>query len=420
MQIEKKLIDQYKDKVNDYPFPEKEYWDKEVDRQYVEAIWARFINGNCATSPDVWNDWSINRLYGAGKQPESIYYAWLKGTRKYPYEISRIVTEYDGDWTDYAKKVRKGWDKVDFTVHSFIPKIKASIKGLLADVDYIVKAEAVDPFSKDEEENSKWRSLVFSKNQAFLMALANQFQMPVEDMQFIPDSIEEMELHAANEGYKVNWAVLMDKLIRFTFDISGYGEQKEMWIDDLLDNGMAVSKDTIDPDTGLVIHDYVNPANFIIQYSQYSDYHDSTYAASLDLIPFSVIKRNIPKEEYPELENATRYYADIYGNIPESEWDKANVQRDDTFWMPTLNKALVMDCSYIITDYDYYKEIKYNGRTRLKRVGYDAQIGSGRESIIKKPKRMLRSAKWVVGTNIIYDCGNVYNQPKSKYGGRLG
>lgn len=416
MQIEKKLIDQYKDKVNDYPFPEKEYWDKEVDRQYVEAIWARFINGNCATSPDVWNDWSINRLYGAGKQPESIYYAWLKGTRKYPYEISRIVTEYDGDWTDYAKKVRKGWDKVDFTVHSFIPKIKASIKGLLADVDYIVKAEAVDPFSKDEEENSKWRSLVFAKNQAFLMALANQFQMPMEDMQFIPDSIEEMELHAANEGYKVNWAVLMDKLIRFTFDISGYGEQKEMWIDDLLDNGMAVSKDTIDPDTGLVIHDYVNPANFIIQYSQFSDYHDSTYAASLDLVPFSVIKRNIPKEEYPELESATRYYADIYGNIPESEWDKSNVQRDDTFWMPTLNKALVMDCSYIITDYDYYKEIKYNGRTRLKRVGYDAQIGSGRESIIKKPKRMLRSAKWVVGTNIIYDCGNVYNQPKSKYG----
>ena len=47
----------------------------------------------------------------------------------------------------------------------------------------------------------------------------------------------------------------------------------------------------------MVIHDYVNPANFIIQYSQYSDYHDSTYAASLDLIPFSVIKRNIPKEE---------------------------------------------------------------------------------------------------------------------------
>ena len=50
-----------------------------------------------------------------------------------------------------------------------------------------------------------------------------------------------------------------------------------------------------------------------------------------------------------------------------------------------MNKALVMDCSYIITDYDYYKEIKYNGRTRMKRVGYDAQVGSGRESIIKKP-----------------------------------
>lgn len=416
MQIEQKLIDQYKDKVNDYPFPDKQYWDKEVDRQYVEAIWARFINGSCATSPTVWNDWSINRLYGAGKQPESIYYAWLKGNKKYPYEVSRIVSEYDGDWTDYAKKVRKGWDNVDFTVHSFIPKIKASIKGLLADVDYIVKAEAVDPFSKDEEENSKWRSLVFAKNQAFLMALANQFQMPVEDMQFIPDSIEEMELHAANEGYKVNWAVLMDKLIRFTFDISGYGEQKEMWIDDLLDNGMAVSKDTVDPDTGLVVHNYVNPANFIIQYSQFADYKDSTYAASLDLVPFSVIKMNIPEEEYGELENAAQYYADIYNNIPESEWDKANVQTDNTFWKAGLNKALVMDCSYIITDYDYYKEIKYNGRTRMKRVGYDAQVGSGRESIIKKPKRMLRSAKWVVGTNIIYDCGNVYNQPKSKYG----
>ena len=416
MRIERKLIDKYQGKQGDYQFPDAKYWDDGVDKDYIEAIWSRFVNGGCATSPTSQSNWSMNRLYGAGKQPESIYYAWLSGSKKYPVEMSSVLSEYDMDTSSYAKKVRKGWDKVDFTVHSFIPKIKASIKGLLADVDYIVKAEAVDPFSKDEEENSKWRSLVFAENQAFLLSIANQFQTPVEDMQFIPDSIEEMELHAANEGYKVNWAVLMDKLIRFTFDISGYSEQKEMWIDDLLDNGMAVSRDEVDPDTGLVVHSYVNPANFVIQYSQFADYHDSTYAGSLDMVPFSVIKTRIEPGKYGQLESAMSYYADIYDNMPESEWDNTSVREDNTIWKQGMNKALVLDCAYIITDYDYYKEIKYRHCTRLKKTSHKDSAGNGRERMVAKPKRMVRVAKWVVGTDIVYDNGNMYNQPKSKYG----
>lgn len=418
MNVDVKLLKDYQgeDWKIKYPFPDVDVWNEKNARKHIEAIWARFVNNNCYTSPTIWNDWSEYRLYGAGKQPESIYYSWLKGSKKYPTEMDTVVSQYGLENATFKKKLRKGWDKVDFTVHSFIPKIKASIKGLLADVDYMVKANAIDPFSKDEEEKSKWKSLVYAKEQEFILGLSNKMNLPVEDIKFIPESIEELELYASNEGFKVNWAILMDKLLRFTFEISGYTEEKEMWIDDLLDNGFCCSIDDVNPDTGLVEHSYVDPKTTIVQYSQYSDFRDAQYAGHLTMQPFSVIKSKIPEDRWGEVENAAKFYMGMYGNLPESEWGKVNINNENGQWLAGLNKALVFNCSWIGVDHEYYKEIKRYGTIKRNRVAAGTEPASNRETIVRYPKRKLYSAKWVVGTKIIYDYGQVYNQPKSKYG----
>lgn len=417
MKVERKLISDYQTDTYalDYPFPEVDSWDKSKAKEYIEAIWARFVNNACYTSPAIWDEWSMNRLYGEGRQPESIYYAWLKGSKKYPSEMDSIVSQYDDNGKAYKRKLRKGWNSVDFTVHSFIPKIKASIKGLLADVDYLVKANAIDPFSRDEEENSKWKSLVYAKEQEFILKLHSKFNIPTEDMSFIPESMEEMELYAANEGFKVNWAILMDKLLRFTYDISGYAEEKEMWINDVLDNGFICSTDEVNVDTGLIEHHYVDPASFIVQTSQYSDFRDSQYAGHVSLEPFSAVKKQIPEEEWGELETAAQYYLGLYGN-PQPNGGRADVVDSNNRWIAGLNKCLVFNCSWIALDYEYYKEIKNYGEVRRKRVPAGTEPGSNREKIVRYPKRKLFHAKWVVGTNIVYGYGQVYNQPKSKYG----
>lgn len=418
--LEAKTIQQYTNSnyQEKHPFPQGvEAWNEEFARQYVEAVWAKFTNNGCYTSPQLWNDWSMNRLYGAGKQPEDIYYSWLKGSKKYPAEISNSVTMYDGDWTNYAKKTRKAWNNVDFTVHSFIPKIKGAIKGLLADVDYIVKAQAVDPFSKDEEENNKWKSYVFSTYQGYLLEQASKFNVPLEDMQFVPESLEELELHASAEGFKVNWAIVMDKLLRFTFDISDYEKEKEMWIDDLLDNGMCGSHDYIDKDTHLVKHGYIDPKVCVVQYSQRQDFSDSQYAGHVEMIPFSIIRSCIPEEKHEKLNGAMKAYAGIYGNAPESEWDNMSVVDEEETWKIGMSKALVFNCSWIADEYEFYKEYttKY-GTKRSKRITQDEYRKTNPENARKYPKRRLFHAKWVVGTDLIYDFGMVYNQPKSKYG----
>ena len=417
--LEAKIVNQYTSSSyqDKFPFPQGvEVWDEEFAKQYVEAVWAKFTNNGCYTSPSLWNEWSINRLYGAGKQPEDVYYAWLNGSKKYPREISGAVSQYDTD-TNYAKKSRKAWDNVDFTVHSFIPKIKGSIKGLLADVDYIVKAQAVDPFSKDEEENSKWKSYTYAVYQGYLLEQAGKLGVPLDDMQFIPDSLEELELHAAAEGFKVNWAIVMDKLLRFTFDISGYEEEKEMWIDDMLDNGFCGSHDYVDPDTHLIKHGYVDPKASIVQYSQYPDFKDIQYGGHVEMIPFSIIRSQIDPSKHDKLVGAMRTYAGIYGNAPESEWSKSNITTEESTFKVGMSKALVFNCSWIADDYEYYKEYetKY-GTRRSKKITQDEFKKTNPDNAKKYPKRRLFHAKWVVGTDIIYDYGVVYNQPKSKYG----
>ena len=52
--LEAKTIQQYTNSnyQEKYPFPQGvEVWNEEFSKQYVEAVWAKFTNNGCYTSP---------------------------------------------------------------------------------------------------------------------------------------------------------------------------------------------------------------------------------------------------------------------------------------------------------------------------------------------------------------------------------
>lgn len=391
-------------KSNDIDFPDGEV-DEQYALKYAKAAWSSFnrMSG--------FGDWSLWRLYGAGNQPADIYATWVKNSKMFPREVQQLATQYNVQEKALRNFMRKGWKSVDFSVISFIPKLKSIIKSALMEADYNIKAYAIDPYSRDTETEKKWNVWVESLYGEYLNSIRELFGIEGNDMPVIPESLEELQLIENMEGFKSNWAIAMEKLARVVFEMSGYEKQKEMWIDDLLDGGMMVSKD--DVVNGYVVHKYIDPAEFIIQYSQYETYDDAQYAGHIEYVSAKYVLHKVGLKYYDQIKTA---YAGEIGNLPESEWGKPGIQGTDAVLEGYFGKVAVLNLSFITNAYDYYREFKYNGRVKIKKIPKPQQID---KSVTYQLRPMLYSLKWVIGTDVVYDYGPVYNQPQQKDNNRM-
>jgi hypothetical protein len=399
--IPDKLVEDYQ---VEFPYGDP---DEEFALRYAKAAWSAFSRGSSGVDYSFLKGWNTWRLYGAGKQPSFIYETWAKNTKAISTKINESPNQYNIDSKKINNYLRKAWKNVDFTVISFIPKIKSIIKGALENADYNVKVYAIDSFSRDSEEEQKWKFYVENVEREFLDGVRELIGLQAPDMPVKIDSIKELQLLSDAEGFKVNWAIALEKICRFSFEMSGYKEQRDMLIDDLLDGGMAVVKD--DVVNGFIQHKYVDPEMFIIQFSNRSDYADAQYAGHLEYVPLSEIASKVGHDA---AKNIVSFYNENQV-IPESEWGRPGVMTGSNGLNDYIGKVLVLNLSFIANEYDYYREINYWGRTKIKRVDKNYKK-KGDSKIVKYPRPMLFEVKWVVGTDCVYEFGPVFNQPKDR------
>lgn len=396
--------------VEDYgiEFPDGEP-DESYALRYAQAAWSSFARGTSGIDYSYQRGWTMWRLYGAGKQPSSLYEAWAKNTKAISADMNTGASQYNIEGKKLNNYLRKAWKNVDFSPISFIPKLKSIIKGSLENADYNVKVYAVDSFSRNSEEEQKWKLYVESVEQEFLTGVRNMLGLQSPDLPVKVDSIKELQLLSDAEGFKVNWAIALEKICRFSFELSNYKEYRDMLIDDLLDGGMAVMKDEVV--NGFVQGKYVDPETFIVQYSNRSDYADAQYAGHLEYVPLSEIAEKVGIARAKSIAN---FYSENTV-IPESEWGRPGVVTGNDGLNSCIGKVLVLNLSFIANEYDYYREINYWGRTKIKRVPKSYK-NRGEGTIVRFPRPMLFEVKWVVGTDCVYDFGPVYNQPKDRSG----
>lgn len=412
-QISKK----YKENSHAYNFPNQGVASSKKDeaycRAFLEAMWCKFINNRAGTSLATWDDISMNRLYGAGKQPPSIYHSWATGRAVNMDGVnSQATSEYDlSPSEDYNTALRKGWNNVDFSVHSFIPKIKASIKAMLSDVEYDVKADPVDPFSKQKQEDSKWMTWAYARHLGFIAKYKASLGLPMDDASFIPESLEELDMYEASEGFKVNYAKAMEKVIRASLHASGYPEEKDMWIDDLLDTEMAASMDYVCPETKQARHKYVDVGKFVIQQSQYADYRDAQWGGHVEMMPLSLLANYIPHDAMKDVAHS---FVGLFGNPPESEWDKYAVAREDGTWGFYFFKVPVLHAKWIDTDNKYTK-IVTNKFGNIRSYDVDETYkpkNKPNERLKHHSYRMVYTGSMIIGSGICFNCGHEYVQPR--------
>lgn len=410
MLLSKAVVDKFSNYKNkEYPFPSPEISsEKKNKKEYcipcAESIYSKYIRNRAGVKYSYASLFSELRDYGLGQQSEDKYKPFLSSSTKDTEQVSDI----DGSWTNNRDYARKGWSNISWDIVSPAGKIRAMIKGLFDDIDFDVMADAIDADSGAEEEDRKWR--LWATTRAEIRGATDRFRikagLPLDRPQFIPDSLEELEMFQAAGGFKMGYAMAMEKLVKHTGEISNWDDIKDKYLDDLLDYNVIFGKEDFDEDSDKSKWRYVDPEDMVMQFSKYEDFRDAEYAGEFREIKLSQLYQKLLQEGYKEekIREIAELYCGLLGNPPKDKWK----DYEDNY----KNFSVVVFQSEWI-DSDKTKKIKYvnkYGKTRFLDYEENKKV-SKKEQLVSSTKKCLYGCTWIVGSDIAYDYGKVYYQP---------
>jgi hypothetical protein len=359
----------------------------------IEGMYSEFIRGRVYWPTDYWSNVDRNRAYALGRQDVSKYMDLFYGKAK-----DGIISPSDDD----PNSRRRAYNNINFDVQSPAPKIMDKLVGQLSEATDIVSVDPTDRYSGAQKESMKWGAFVDGKYRKMFAFLNSMAGLPQQDIGYVPENVEELNLHEAEGGFKQNYAILMERLLKYTFEQSRWGENTlDRVITDLCTFGFACVEDVYDHDSAKVYVEYRDPLYAGVQYTREDSYNKPDYGFAIVPMKISELRR---KGIYDEetLEGLAVKYSGHYGNPTNDDWNKENKRsvRGYTFgYDPYI--VPVMRASWIDVEYDY--EVKHTnkyGKTKTWPYKEGSNLGPKDKKIGTRIK-MLYSCAWVVDSEII-------------------
>ena len=407
-----------------YQFPSKNLDPSKKKDKYctanAEAIYSLFLRNKTAFSSESSENFNTLRLYANGQQPREIYKAWLKDD----YKADGTASTYDQTALGRVSK-RAGFENLNDSNVSPAPKIMAALHGMFDDVEWDIFVDTIDPYCKDLLEKQKYLQIVQGQNQGWQTQYKLNGGIPIDEEITYPKSREEFNLSNAADGFKLNIAKAMEKMIDHTFNVSKWDTViKRKLVDDLAAIGYAATKDYYDPEDGFFKTKYIDIAKVVMQYSSESDYNNSEYGGYHTYITVSQLRQKMPDLTEDELSKIAKANATYYDNSVVGDWDNhfslidpvSNTYRYDEFKVPVF-EAEWMDedkGKRLVTTNAHggkrYVKKEYDEEIRPLRKG---QIKAGHTQQIKYvSKRVPYQSSWLIGTKHSFDNGPVQMAPR--------
>lgn len=444
-----KSLNEDKYKTGTFPYPameevsEEEKNKKPYNLKMCEAVWHLYRTDRTSVGYSMYDYYNLFRLYAFGRQPSFIYKAYLsEQVNTSDRELS--AESISRNMTTNQESQYKGWMNVDFeNIFSFMPKVMRMFNGYMSDVDFDMKASNVDVDSGVEEENNMleyWSKSFFLND---INEIRENAELPLETLDYQPDNLHELEIIKEEGGFKQPYAMDLEKCLTHTQNISNWKESlKEKLQTDLITCGCAFVYRYFNTETCKEQWGYVDPCDYIGQYSKHSDFSDSDSRGFKKRVTISELRRQGVSEK--ELEVISEKVYGLYGNPTEAEW-KNQTQRTGTTY-DNKKTDFCVDVLYLWwTDVVHEKKIKYvtkSGEVRL--FNYDKKIEERRKNskqryirnngsekgyrdrpdekyVYSKEKvkdvrmRVMRHAKWIIGTDILLEYGLMENQVRPRY-----
>ena len=413
------VFDQYAGR--EYVFPTRDINPKEKNgeycRQNASAIYSLFLRKKCAWGVPLIDDFSNSRDYSNGSQDTTKYRSWLLNDSQSDTGETTINSFDDTAVGREAK--RSGWMNVMWENVSPAPMIMDCIHGMMDKMDFDVFADTIDANSKALKEEQKFTRLVEAQNADWQIEYKKNAGIPVDENVVFPKSVEELAMYEAKDGFKLNIARAMQKLVRHSFNISDWdGTVRKKVIDDLIVLGYGAVRDYFDTEDSKWKCKYVDPARLVIQFSNEYDYKDSEYAGYFDYWTISNLRNKLPDVKETEWVALARACYTLYGN-PRDRWENFYSQLDPSSRTYRYDgfKVPVFEAEWMDIDTDkklYYKSVR--GRESIISLEYDSEVKelsaekaeAGITQEVKKIfKRVTRQCFWVLNTNHVFDYGVV-------------
>jgi hypothetical protein len=286
---------------------------------------------------------------------------------------------------------------------------------MLDNADFDIFINAVDSNSRDIEAIAKAKAYVLSLNKQFLMQYKGAAGLPMEEERSMPDNPYEIEMLERSDGFKVNYAKSMQKLVRHSLDVSRWNDvlYKKL-LNDLLVLGRCATRSYFDPEDKKFKTRYVDVARAGVQFSNDLDFSDAEYAFYLDLMQISEIRILMPELSEAELLSIAEANVGLFGN--------ANYIQDGAKLIGDPNRSpmdfpwngfyvSVFDCEFM--DYDISRAMEYTnvyGANRYIPLKYGEPLPAlttrqQRKGVTIKENvteiRQPKQCRWIVGTDYV-------------------
>jgi hypothetical protein len=286
---------------------------------------------------------------------------------------------------------------LDFKVVPVVKTKRQIALGILQKSNYNIVASAIDPAAKKEAE------AYFAKAKAKIMMreammeqnpeLANSPVLQPEEGE--PLDMTEYEIQK-NFGFPHNYSISLEEGIDMTFNSwNNVQLLRDKFREDLFDWGVAICKKELTPQGRIKIK-RVDARNYISSGCNEWDFSDMWYGGEVMDIPWSIFREQangaFDEDEFAIIKDT----ANKNGN--KDRYNSYRRTQDDKFKVPVLDL-------YWLSEDEYAFEDKVNrlGNPVFGKTDWNAKSGKDK---IKKHKRVnVYKAKWIIGTDYIYDWG---------------
>ena len=417
------IFDHLKEKEYDFPSQDIDPSLKQENKYQLEvsqAIYANNIRGNSAFPLDMEMDDCKTRAYLIGKMNIEQFKSrgdGEKGENK-GFDNYQIIDRNLGT----KKDDKKGWRDIKWHPLNAMAKIHNSVQGQLENVEFDIIANAVDQLSIDEKEYNKIRLLVESRNKIWIEQMTAQMGTSYAFPDFLPDNLDELELHELSGGFKLSEEIQLEELLKHTIDISDWKSMKISYIADLLSIGRIAVRAYYDDYTNKIKWKYTDPISgkLAIQYVKEGEFDDAQWVAIVNIKTLGEVNDALALEGYPLeqrndiLLSVCKQYSNIMGNPNYDEYMQREVNVANS-WIWSGWKVEVQESYWIDTDTEkqLFNNFPSYGTPRVYDLNYDETfketgkpVKRNKNATIKEiPFKQSYHTYWIIGSETTYDGG---------------
>jgi hypothetical protein len=394
-----------------HPYPSDDVHKNQKDRQwhlkYIKAFYHSHVNEHCAVDKTRYDDMVENRKYCDGAQSPDKYKNILLDLKE-ENQLSPAETQ------------QVNWMNVNFEdIVVVLPKFYKIFAGIFSSQQHEIMADAIDKKSMEEKELKKWRAYVMSKEKALLEFIdnvtGNQTQLPEQ----AADNIDELVLMEEMGSLKIPMEMMIEAALKDVENRSNWDEIESDILKDIFENNIIAVRDYTNVMTGMVECQRIDPLDLTYTLDENKEVAKAGVFKRFTIANLrkELASKNVFEcegspitEDY--LKNLAVTYGGIFGNRS-TDMISLDPREDKTYEYDDFI-IYVFEGEWACNDSTFktMRQTKH-GNTLI----YEEQkmrTDTENRKTVQQSVKVFRQAKWVIGSEIVWDWGLAYDIPRPK------